>query len=376
MPHNKKLRNLIVMILTFVLITVLIPIHASGEVAPITDLEDKLDGISEEEKAVLEELFTLQQEIDALEQEEDNINSDIDELKSQITGLEKEIENKQEDYDLQLDILKQVLVQYQRGGPASYLEILLNADSLSEFIKSLNVMKDMSHNVNELLTGLQEGKKELQAEKSRLADKNVLLEQKKNELAENIHNKQQVQQEQEAYLASLKEDRTFYEEQLGNVKQIWADCQTLFSSMVVELTRIISSGYFTVEDLNIEYGFFAAQGNLQEDTFNRVLSENSTPLQIIFHFEENQVVIEVPEKHLVLYGNFVIAGESAIEYEVDSGTFYDMPLEASAIEELFVNGPLMIDFKSIAGDLDIMDFKISEVESKDGTLNFIIIPQF
>lgn len=376
MSHNKKLRNLTVMILTFVLITVLLPMHASGEVTPISDLEDKLNGISEEEKVVLEELFTLQQEIDALQQEEDNINSDIEDLNNQITGLEKEIKNKQEDYDLQLNILEQVLVQYQRGGPASYLEILLNADSLSEFIKSLNIMKDMSHNVNELLNGLQEGKKELEAEKSRLDDKNVQLEQKKIELIENIHSKQKVQQEQEAYLTSLKEDRTFYEEQLSNVKQIWADCQTLFHSMVVELTRIISSGYFTVEDLNIEYGFFAAQGYLKEDVFNSVLSENSDLLKIQFHFEENRVVLEVPEKHLVLNGNFVIAGESAIEYEVDSGTFYDMPLEASAISELFINGPLRIDFKSIAGDMDIMDFKISEVESKDGALNFIIIPQF
>jgi peptidoglycan hydrolase CwlO-like protein len=376
MLHDKKIGKLIITALVFALITVLMPMQASGEVAPISELEDKLEGISEEERAVLEELFTLQQEIDALEQEEDKINGEIEDLQAQIEELGEEIDKKQEEYDLQLDILRQVLVQYQRGGPASHLEILLKADSLSEFIKSLNILKDMSHNVNDLLASLEEGKQALQEERSRLNDKTVQQEKKKEELLENLHTKQRLQQEQETYLASLQEDREYYEEQLGNVKQVWADCRTLFAGMVEEITGIIGSGYFTAEDLNIEYGFFTIHGHLKEETFNRIISENSALLQTVFHFEENQVIIEVPEKRLVLTGNFVIAGESAIQFEVETGTFYDMPLEDSAVKELFQNGPLLIDFKSIAGDMVIINFKINEVESKDGTLDFIIMPQF
>jgi peptidoglycan hydrolase CwlO-like protein len=376
MHQGKKIRNLMVMLLTFAVLTVSVTGQASGEVGPITDLEDKLGSISEKEKAVLNELFTLEQEIDSLEQEEGRINGDMEALQKQIAALGKKIDEKQQDYDMQLEILKKVLVQYQRGGPASYLEILLNADSLSEFIKSLNIIKDISHNINELLSSLETDKKVLKEEKSQLDDKNVLLEQKKNELAQNLRDKQKVQQAKEDYLASLKEDRKFYEDQLNNVKQVWEDCRSLFGTMVNEITDIIGSGYFTMEDLNLEYGIFTVQGCLKEETFNRILSEKSSLPQTILHFNEKQVVIEVPEKHLILNGNFIIDGESAIRFEVESGTFYDMPLVASAIEELFQNGPLMIDFKSIAGDMVIIDFKINEVESKAGTLNFVIMPQF
>ncbi|HWT76373.1 MAG TPA: hypothetical protein VN258_16875 [Mobilitalea sp.] len=372
---KKGIRRTVIMI-AFLLVAFTAPPKASGEVQKVTDIEDKLEGISEEEKKVLADLFSIKQEIDGLELEETTISTKIRTLQSQTKDLEAQIENKQGEYDVQLEVLKQVMVSYQRGGPASYLEILLREDNLSEFLKSLNIMKDISHNVNELLTTLDKSKKELEAEKEQLSAKTVQIEQKKDELLKNLDAKQQLQQKQEDYLASLQEDRTHYQEQLDNITQMWTDCKSFFTDIVKELNRIIGSGYFTEADLNLDYGFFTVQGYLKEDTFNQVLSENSSITQTAFHFQGDQVVIEVPEKHLVLTGHFEIAGESAIKYVVEKGTFYDMPLEEASIEELFQNGPLLIDFKGITGDAVIVDFDINEVWSEDETLNFVIVPQF
>ena len=376
MSIYKKKNRIIACFLALVIFITFLPLKASGEVAPITDIENKLEGISDEEKAVLEKLFTIQQEIDETQRKETQITTEMDTLKTQMAALETEIEVKEKDYNLQLDTLKQVLVNYQRGGPASYLEILLNANNLSDFLKSLNIIKDISHNLNGLLVSLEESKKQLQMEKSKLDEKNILLEQTKGDLEQNLKATQLLQEEQEAYLATLKQDRIFFEEKLGDVSQMWIDCQALFSDLVTEISKVIGEGHFTVEDLNLEYGIFTVQGYLEEDTFNRILSENSTITRTIFHFEDNKVIIEVPEKHLVLSGDFVIAGESAIRFEVKGGTFYDMPLETASIEELFHKGPLLIDFKNIAGDMVIIDFKINEVQSQEGTLNFVIVPEY
>jgi peptidoglycan hydrolase CwlO-like protein len=366
----------IISTMTLVLVLIIAPMRVLGDVHPITEMEEKLEGISEEEKGVLEDLFVIQQKISEIEREEIKITEEIDALLMQIENLEHGIEEKQKNYDLQLDILEQVLINYQRGGPATYLEILLNADNLTTFLKSINVIKDISRNVGELLVSLEEGKKNLQEEKDSLDDKALLLKEKMIELQENLYKNQLLQQEQEDYLASLQEQRVFYQEQLSNLEVMWTDSTMLFTDIVEEITRIIGEGYFTTEDLNLNLGFTKMTGSIEEDTFNRILKENSKLSEIIFHYEQSHVVIEVPEKHLVLTGDFIVAGDNAIQYEVKEGTFFEIPLENASIEELFQKGPLLINFKTIAGDMVMIDFSLNKVESLDGRLAFEIKPEW
>lgn len=376
MKHCRKTFHIILLSAVFAAVMLLAPMQASGEVRQIEELNDKLENISEEEKAVLQQLFTLEQEIDTIEQEEERINGDIADLQSQINDLEKDIEATQADYDRQLDILKQVLVNYQRGGPASTLENLLNAENLSSFIKSLNIMKDISHNVNELLTSLKEGKLLLQEKKEQLNQDKEQLMKKEEELQVELNKKQEIQKEQEKYLASLRENKAYYEEQLYNVTLMWDSCKKLFPGISEELSQIINEGYFTLEDLNLNFSFFSISGSLGEDVLNRILSEHTQQSETVFTFDDDRVIITVPELHLVLEGKFTITADTAVQYEVQSGTFYDMPLEPASLQELFESGPLQIDFKTITKDIIAIDFKIQKVESTKGSLSFVIIPQF
>lgn len=376
MKHCRKTFHIILLSAVFAAVMLLAPMQASGEVRQIEELNDKLENISEEEKAVLQQLFTLEQEIDTIEQEEERINGDIADLQSQINDLEKDIEATQADYDRQLDILKQVLVNYQRGGPASTLENLLNAENLSSFIKSLNIMKDISHNVNELLTSLKEGKLLLQEKKEQLNQDKEQLMKKEEELQVELNKKQEIQKEQEKYLASLRENKAYYEEQLYNVTLMWDSCKKLFPGISEEMSQIINEGYFTLEDLNLNFSFFSISGSLGEDVLNRILSEHTQQSETVFTFDDDRVIITVPELHLVLEGKFTITADTAVQYEVQSGTFYDMPLEPASLQELFESGPLQIDFKTITKDIIAIDFKIQKVESTKGSLSFVIIPQF
>ncbi|MDD3174643.1 MAG: hypothetical protein PHF63_13445 [Herbinix sp.] len=376
MVSHRKRNIIITFVLIVTLIGVIVPIRVSGEVKPITEVEDKLEGITKEEKAVLEELFSINQKIEELELEEEKINGEINTLQQQINELTGEIEAKQKDYDFQLDILEQVLVDYQRGGPSTYFEILLSAEDLSTFLKSINVIKDISHNMNDLLASLEDGKKALQTEKESLDLKAVELEQKKTELAQNLSNNQELQEDKKTYLAALQENKAYYKEQLGNLETMWEDCQSLFPKLADEITETINEGYFAWDDLNMDLGFLNMNGYIEEDTFNGILEENTKISKTKFLFKENKVILEVPEEHLVLTGNFIIAGKSAIQFEVLEGTFYDMPLEKASIEELFENGPMLIDFNLISEGIITVDFTLNKVESQEAKLAFDISPNW
>ncbi len=368
--HKRKMK----MAIAFLIIPVMLaaPLPASGVVAPIEDTREEIENISQEEMEVLERLFLISKEIEALEAEEVKINTEITAINEQIADLERTIDETQQNYDEKLTLMEKVLVYYQRGGPTTYLEVLLNADSFSEFLKSLNVIRDISHNVSELLTSLEAGKKLLEEEKQQLDGKADELTKKQEELTYNLSEREAAHQEQEAYLSGLEDKRIYYEEQLQNLQLLWEDCKKLFTDIVSETTRIIGEGRFTAEDLNLSMGLFTIPGAIAEDTFNRVLKENSDMAETIFHFQDGQVEIEVPKLHLILRGDFLITGDSAIQYQVTEGTFYDLPLDELSIQALFEQGPMIIDFAAIAGNIEIVDFALQEVASEEGQLTFVI----
>lgn len=369
---KKKWKGFMYIFVLLMAIYSISPGMASGEVAQITETRDKLAGISQEEQKVLNQLFLITQNIEAIGREVDQITADINSNKEQIINLEYEINSLQRAYDSQLNLMEQVLVSYQRGGPATYLEILLNSKSLASFLKSINLLQNITHNVNDLLLSIEEGQVKLQGERDNLASKIQDLELKEEELAKVLDKEQQLKNELEATLIDLQVNRAHYEGQLQQLENSWEEIKGLFPRIIEEFTRIIEEGYITTDDIEMKFQFFQITGSLKEEVFNKILERYSTLPKMMFYFHPDRVDIEVPDQKLFLSGNFVLEGDSAIKFEVDSGTFYDMELERASIEELFSGGALIIDFKEIAGDNITIDFKLHEATSNEGYLSFVI----
>lgn len=348
------------------------PFKVKGEVKPITEANEKLKEISEQEQQTLEKLFIIVQEIEEMEREEARIIKEIDDLTIEIEELDLSIEKEQENYDTYLNLLKRVLISYQRGGPASYIDIILKAEDLTSFIKSLNLIKDISRNTGELLASIEESRLYLEEIRQNHLDNISLLEVKKEELKEPIATRQRLVKELEEYLDSLEEEKERYQEHLNNLKLMWENLKELFSKIVDEFSRIIGEGHFTLEDLNLKFNFFSLKGSIHEDTFNRIINENSNLSNIVFSFEKEGVIVQVPDNNLVLKGSFVVREETALEFVPTDGTFYNMALEKESIEELFRNRPMIIDFENVVGDMIIIDIKLDEVVAQDGYLHFTI----
>jgi peptidoglycan hydrolase CwlO-like protein len=350
--------------------------QVSGEVQQIGEFQDKLNGITKEEKEVLDDLFAITQEIEELEMEEKNIQKEIEVLTKKKTDLELLIHKDQKSYDEQLSILKKVLREYQRKGPASYINTLLSSGDLRTFIQSVHILRDLTHNVNQLLDDLQAEKEELSKEKERLKENVLLLEQKQEEIKVPLAKKLALKEEQEAYLVSLKEEKEYYQKQLNNLEQMWTDCKEIFSNLVIEFSRIISEGKFTLEDINLTFEFPAMKGTLKEETLNEILKENSNLPNMEFGFSKDKVEILIPDMYIHLTGYFVIEEQSILKLVVTEGRFYEMPLSNASIEELFQGQFIRIDFKQITKNLVLMDYTIESVEVKDNQLEFKILPIF
>ena len=193
-----KLRRYITGLILVLCFTVIFIAAASGQTHVVSDSRQNLEDISNEEKAVLEELFFLSQEIDEMRRAEE-LSKESESIAGEILLMEADIVKRQEHYDMQLDILEKVLVSYQKNGMTSYLETLLSSENLTDFIKRLNIIQELSRNTGEMLNSIEEEKNNLISQREALIANKTLLDSKKAELENAITQKLKLKQEQEDF---------------------------------------------------------------------------------------------------------------------------------------------------------------------------------
>ena len=357
----------------FFLVTIFVfisytPITIADEL-PISELQGKLEAITDEQQDVLKNLFTLVQEIEEMEREEKSIVLEMDMINKDISSIEAEIADELENYNQKRDVLKQVLQSYQRRGAGTFLEIILESDNISSFLRRLNTLRDLTRNTGQLLESLKESKERLSVEKERLAEKLVLLKDKQEQLKVSIRAKSQLKEEKENYLASLEEERQYYQDQLHNLQVVWDDLKRLFPDMTREFSLMIAEGNLPPDAIEITFSFISIKGTLKDKALNAIIKENSRLTKMVFTFHPSETEINIPEKHLILSGNFEISEGNTLIFVGTKGSFYGLPLEAESINELFREGTLVFDLKPILGPNTI-----DSIEIMDGYLELTILP--
>lgn len=338
----------------------------AGYADPFEEIKDKLSGVSEEEKDILQNLFTLSQEIELMELEEKKLSGDVGDINVEIRAIEAAIKAGEKSYSKKQESLKQVLRSYQRMGPGSFLEIILDSDSLSTFLQRINTLRDLTRNTGELLDQLEKNGEKLEKDKTALSEKLLLVEERQQQAREALEKKLELRKEKEEYLASLKGEREYYQEYLDNIEKVWTEMKSLFTEAAAEFSRIIKEGSIPSEALKIKISFAEVRGSIADSVINKVISEQSTLPKMIFSFHPGRVDISLPENYLELSGTFVIEDGHTLRFEAQKGSFYGMPLEAGSIEELLDKGDLVLDIEPLlAGN------SVNGLEIKEGQLELI-----
>lgn len=343
--------------------------QANSEVEPIKQVEGKIKEISEAEKAVLQDLFTLSQQIDETGKKQAEISDQLQKLKTDMETLSVRIEKNRKSYDQQREVLKKILVNYQKRGPASYLETFLSAGDLTTFLKSLNILKDMSKNTQELLDSIQNTKVQLEQEKEQLAVKEALVIKTQEELQKAMADMLALKEKQEAILVSLAEQREVFEDELKYIETMWNENKALFANIIEYFNTIISRGNLPADKLILKLEFPGIRATLTEEVLNEVLGSHPDLPAMVFHFHPDRIDVEVPEKQLSLKCHFVIENRSSVTFIIDEGSFYGMPLTQSSIAELLENGTLKLDFKELLGVVTV-----DSAQTFDGYMDVVLVP--
>lgn len=341
----------------------------ADEDVSITDIEEQLTNITQEEKEVLQFLFNQVQEIERLEREKEKITAEIDTMKKGIEGLEDKLRRETISYDNKRDVLKQVLQTYQKMGPSSYIGIILDSDNLTDLLRRINTLRDLTRNTGELLDSIEEAKESLLSEKNNLAEKLKLVEEKEKQLKETLTQKQGLVKEEEEYLESLKGDKEYYIERLEYITKGVEEFKNLFSDITKEFSNIVQSGNLPEDAVNLKFTAEGLTGTIEDEAFNQMVADYSTIKDMTLHFYEGRVEMKLGEKNLLLAGTFAIDGQTLI-FQPEEGSIYGMSLKKDTIEELFKEGEFVLNLEPLIGKSTL-----KSVEIMDGYMKLTIIPK-
>ena len=176
---KETLRKILIIISILILCTTL----STGSIATdISDLDKQKKEVSEELNKknkqleyVNEELTTALLEIQKLDDEILQYETDLNKYETQLSKLQTSIDEAiekidlvQEDYQTREEILRERLVEMYKAGDVTYLEVLLSSKSLTEFISSYFLMRQLVEYDNKLIEQVEREKNDLEYTKAKM----------------------------------------------------------------------------------------------------------------------------------------------------------------------------------------------------------------
>lgn len=362
MPGFYRLALTVLLAGGLLILLVLVVFQPPGKALPTQPIEEELSWLSLKEDRVFRELFALSMTLANLEKEKERLVEEMNMRRDELRELEEEIREQEGRHRRTVEGLAQVLRSYQRLGPASHLEILLEARDLADFLRRVNLLRDLAQGTEKLLRSIEESRTALAAEREKYEAKLAALAAKEREVAQAHAQALAVREKLEEQLRALAEERQYYQAQLLQMQQTWGELKPFFTETLKELAENIDWRKIPREALKTRLSLRGIYGTLSEDSLNSIIRNYPELSGVWFRFAPGQASLVLPESRLVLEGTFVVANDTAIRFQVTQGTFYGFPLDQETIGQLLPDRQLTIDFKPLIGRNVLRAVEIREKE--------------
>lgn len=174
----------------------------------LNETNNRLQAVQEELSTNMQQLQDLDNQIAQSQEELSTINTDIDKLMEQIKENEEKLAKTQKEYDNIQGLLDARLIQMYEAPEFQFLQVLLEAKNVTDFLSTYYAMKELAEYDAELLDTVKKQKQDIETTKQILAQKKQQVITSKQTLAK----KTQV-------LANTKTMREYYISKLSTEEQ-------------------------------------------------------------------------------------------------------------------------------------------------------------
>lgn len=134
---------------------------------------EQLDNIKNQKQDITKEIETLDRQIDSARSSIEDLQKQISNLNSDISEKEKEIEKAEEKMKELHGLLQARIVALYKNGESTYLELLLDANSVSDFFSRYQVVESILEYDKQLLDSTAKNKELIEKTKLRLESQKI-----------------------------------------------------------------------------------------------------------------------------------------------------------------------------------------------------------
>ena len=223
------------------ILTIIMPVYADEISEKQQQLEEvsrqieaqnqKLSSVKKQEKSIMGQVQKLEKDMQKTESDLEYISGRVDFLQSSLAVTQDEIGILEAELEKQNEILNQRLVFIYEEGDISYLEVLLGAEDMQDFLIRYDLLNRILQQDRGLIAAVQ-------AKKEALSSKKSTLENQKAELEENQQSKKEKQKhldeqidEKKEILSDVQKEKKAYQKALEELEASSRQLETMIQQM-------------------------------------------------------------------------------------------------------------------------------------------------
>ncbi len=207
----------------------------------INDIEGKIDEVQKEKTDTLTQVNDLTSQISDYEYEIDELDEKISDLQGKITEAEVKIDEDEKKFQEQQELLNERLVAIYENGEVSYLDVLLSANNIIDFLSGYYLVSEITKYDNELLDSIEQDKEKIEAEKKDLETSKSSLDTSKKTKEAKENALKVAKKEKESKVNQLSENEKELQAQVQELKNHESSIRKKIQQMKEEYDRQLAA---------------------------------------------------------------------------------------------------------------------------------------
>ena len=211
--------------------------------------KQQIEDARNKQKEIRSQMTDIQSQVDELDSkisdyESDiyNLNSQIEEVSKNINSAEIELQKTEKDLEEKEDLLEKRLVASYKAGSTSYLDVLLDSDSLTSFLSSYYLVEQISENDTKLINTVKETKQQIENSKAQLEENKASLENIKQTAVAKKSELDVTKREKEQAVAKLSDEDKKVQSKIDEMRAEDSKIQAAIAKAEREASRTSSRG--------------------------------------------------------------------------------------------------------------------------------------
>lgn len=346
------------------------PSHAGGVIPRVAEwrrLHEALAGLQAQEKAVLADLFRLGHAVQEAQARVRDLEARRQAVQADLAAARDELARTQALLTRRRDEAGRLLRLVQYLGPASYLRVLLGAESWADFTRRLGAVTVTLRTVRQTLGRLRDIEAQRRQWEGLLAAREAQLAAAVRDEEAGLARLAAAQAEREAALTALGVQRTRYLARLEELEQAWLQFVRPAVERMGAAFRRLAGEVREIPGARAELSSGGVRLRVPEAGLNQLLAADPDLRGFRFRLEDGGVRLEAPELALVLSGRFAIQDDTALVYEVEGAELAGVTLDPDAVRGALGGPGPAVDLAPALGT-----WKLRSVRVAGGELEFTV----